>query len=99
MNTSNGNIGAEGVVNAVNGFEVNATQVIDSSKVIHGDNGGVLIRTFDQSARPTLNDNEVAFWYRNTDGVFGLLFKDGPSGNYFWVAGSNGNAASAYANP
>ena len=90
--------GGSQAVNA-GSYAVAGTTVIDSSKVIHGDVSGNLIRRFSQNTRPTLNTGEVAFWHRPSDGFIGLLFFDGTS-YFWWAAPSDGSTAvKCFGNP
>ncbi len=39
--------------------------------------GGARLRAFSQSSRPTINDEETAWWYRETDAKLGLIRRAG----------------------
>jgi len=86
-----GSGGSQGV-NA-GSYAIGGTEVISSGKVVKGDVAGVLIRNFNQESRPTLNNDEIAFWYKPSAGKPGLLYNDGT--NYFWWRGlaSDGSMA------
>jgi hypothetical protein len=65
-----------------------------------GGSAGVRIRNFDQPTPPSLNANEIAFWFAPTGtyaGMGGLLFYDAT--NYWWFAASASLTVTALVNP
>lgn len=74
---------------------------IVAQRILDASSQGLLIRSFNQSFRPTLNINEIAFWFDSGGATNpnkgGLLFYDGT--NYWWFAAVGGGAVTALTNP
>ena len=78
-------------------LKIGGTEVISSSKLVKGNIGGCLLRFFSQNNRPNLEVNELANWYRPSDGKDGMLYYDGT--NYWWWRAASGGAVEAEVNP
>jgi hypothetical protein len=95
--TAQEKLDVDGNVNVAGGYRVGGAEVISSGKVVKGNLGGCLLRFFSQNTRPTLETNELANWFRPSDGFDGMLYFDGS--NYWWWRAASGGTVEAEVNP